>query len=160
MSESQQTINIITADFITKEFLTVFQRVWDTSIALPVKSLDSTSTECYNYPCCGAVAWIGGSWTGNLRIVMPCELAAVIAGRMLQIGVPSDQQIHDALRELANMLAGNLKSILPGRCGLATPGSFIVFSESEIDDEFTPILRGCYQSCEMPLYVTLNSLHQ
>jgi CheY-specific phosphatase CheX len=132
--------------------------VWKTSLDLSLKLANVAIAQRTTLPWLGAVAWIGGSWTGNVRIGMPKELALIIAARQIEMKNPSERQIKDALRELANMIAGNLKSVLPGRCGLATPGNFEIKSLEEIQDEFSPILLNWYESEDFAFFLSLSAL--
>lgn len=70
-----------------------------------------------------------------------------------------DEQIDDSMREVANMVAGNLKSVLPGICGLATPGSFRLRKLDDLADDFSCLVSLCYRSEGEVVVVTLNSLH-
>ncbi len=106
----------------------------------------------------GSVAWIGGSWTGNVRVVMEPELAQFFTARLLHTTSPDEEQIEDAMRELANMIAGNLKSSLPGIAGLATPGNFKVRSWADLRDEFPCVTSLWYRSRGRWILVSLSGL--
>jgi CheY-specific phosphatase CheX len=148
----------ISLEFLRDELSEAFTRVWKTSLDLSLKLANVAIAQRTTLPWLGAVAWIGGSWTGNVRIGMPKELALIIAARQIEMKNPSERQIKDALRELANMIAGNLKSVLPGRCGLATPGNFEIKSLEEIQDEFSPILLNWYESEDFAFFLSLSAL--
>jgi chemotaxis protein CheX len=66
---------------------------------------------------------ISGSWGAEVRLGCSAELARAAAGVMF--GLPSDEvtpaDVADALGELTNILAGNLKSLLPGVNALGLP---------------------------------------
>jgi chemotaxis protein CheX len=66
---------------------------------------------------------ITGSWEGTVSLSMPKDLAVSAAAVM--IGVPEEDvppgELRDAVGELANMLGGNVKGILPGTNKLSLP---------------------------------------
>lgn len=149
----------ISSDFLREELSAAFARVWETSLSLPLKPADVAIAHKSSLPWFGAVAWIGGSWTGNVRIGIPKELAYIITARLIEVDTPTPEQTLDALRELANMTAGNLKSVLPGKCGLATPGNFNIRTLEAAQDEFSTIMLSWYQSDQFPLFLSLSALH-
>lgn len=66
---------------------------------------------------------LAGQWTGSVVLGLPPEVALAVAAAML--GLPAadvtgnDQ--NDVAAELANMIGGNLKSLLPGPSFLSLP---------------------------------------
>jgi hypothetical protein len=153
----------VSAEMLRTETQAAFSRVWETSLGLPIEFVSFDIHTVVLPPFVpewfGSVAWIGGSWTGNVRIAAESELAASISRKMNIAEDTNEDQIDDSLRELANMVAGNLKSVLPGICGLATPGSFKLRSVEDLADDFTCLVSLCYRSEGKVLVLTLNSLH-
>lgn len=66
---------------------------------------------------------ISGSFDGAVHVTCPREVAIQVAGRMFgrPFSTLMDDEVRDALGELANMVAGNLKSRLAGRSLLSLP---------------------------------------
>lgn len=66
---------------------------------------------------------IHGDFDGAVHLTCPRALAVEAAGRMFRLPASrlSDDDLRDALGELTNMVAGNLKSRLPGRSRLSLP---------------------------------------
>ncbi len=66
---------------------------------------------------------ISGGWEGAVVVTCPEPLARHMAARIF--GLPhhetSLEQIRDALREVVNMIGGNLKVLLPGPSFLGLP---------------------------------------
>jgi chemotaxis protein CheX len=64
-----------------------------------------------------------GAWEGAVTLRCSPLLARTVAATMyeLQLGEPSDDQIHDALGEVANVVGGNIKALLPGPTHLSLP---------------------------------------
>jgi chemotaxis protein CheX len=66
---------------------------------------------------------LGGSWKGVVLLECAVPEALLFASRMIDVDPPSDvnDDVRDALGELANMVGGNLKSVLPGGVELSLP---------------------------------------
>jgi chemotaxis protein CheX len=64
-----------------------------------------------------------GSWKGAVLVECGQHEAFLFASRMIGIDLPTElnEDVRDALGELANMVGGNLKSILPGGVELSLP---------------------------------------
>ena len=137
-----------------------FERIWDAAVALPRTPRAAVRGAEITEPWDGAVAWIGGSWTGNVRICCSPGLAAVAGKAMLPDieGDPSDAMQQDVMRELANMVAGNLKSLLGGSCALATPGNFTVQTLADLDDDFKPVASLTYHVGPFTIQISANEL--
>lgn len=66
---------------------------------------------------------IEGAWTGTIRIALSRRFARIAAASMLACEEmeASAASVADALGELANMLGGNVKGLLPGPSKLSMP---------------------------------------
>lgn len=69
----------------------------------------------------GAVVHILGDWMGSVVFQCGPSTARSIAQRMFGLQRVSTEEIDDALREIANIIGGNLKGVLGERCVLSTP---------------------------------------
>lgn len=71
-----------------------------------------------------------GAWEGTLAFECGRLGAAQFAQRLLQCGQDdqSNEDISDAVGELANIIAGNLKPVLPAELTLGTP--YVVHGDS------------------------------
>lgn len=71
------------------------------------------------------VAWvsISGAWAGDVTIRLSPALATRLAREILQIEPSStdDVGVRDVAGEVANMIGGNLKALLPEPCRLSLP---------------------------------------
>lgn len=67
-----------------------------------------------------------GDWSGALLIECPLPMAFEFTARLMRIPKPIqfDDDVYDALGELANMIGGNLKSVLPKGATLSMPTVF------------------------------------
>ena len=75
-------------------------------------------------------AWVDiiGPWNGSVVVTCAPTTAAALTQSVLMAHPPAevdDEDVEDALGELANVLGGNIKSVLPGefRLGLPQVGS-------------------------------------
>ena len=66
---------------------------------------------------------ITGAWRGAVTLYAPKEIGKKIAATMfgLDEAEVENQQIKDVIGEITNILAGNIKSLLPGPCSLSLP---------------------------------------
>ena len=74
----------------------------------------------------GSVA-LSGAWTGRIEVRIAKGLAyeATAAMMMQPVGVLVEADALDAVREIANMIAGTIKSSLPRPCTMAVPESSV-----------------------------------
>jgi chemotaxis protein CheX len=66
---------------------------------------------------------VTGGWRGWVLLACPTRLARAAAAAMFERPAEAltDDEVADALGELANMVGGNLKSVLPGPSRLSMP---------------------------------------
>src|SRR4029450_7757910 len=64
---------------------------------------------------------ISGGWEGTVLVSCPEALAQRVAGVMFDTESASDDEIRDALGEVANMTAGNVKALVESYCRLSLP---------------------------------------
>lgn len=66
---------------------------------------------------------IAGEWQGTVTLYAPKELGKKVAANMFSIDETEidDQQTQDVIGELTNIIAGNIKAILPAPCSISLP---------------------------------------
>ena len=84
-------------------------------------------------------AWVDitGPWTGSVVLTCAPATAAALTESVLMTRPPTvvDQEdVEDALGELANVLGGNIKSVLPGESRLGLPQIGSAPSVGRLDD--------------------------
>lgn len=69
---------------------------------------------------------ITGEWLGSVVLALSPELACNTAESMLGLpaGTANEDDMREVVAELANMVGGNLKSLLPGPSYLSLPSVF------------------------------------
>ncbi|MEM1096685.1 MAG: chemotaxis protein CheX [Bacteroidota bacterium] len=100
----------------------VVDTIWATTIARPV-AVHPPPLPAPAEDAASSAVTIAGDWNGVVVFQCPPALARTLAGAMF--GLPeADVQhadVEDALGELTNMMAGNIKSLLPGTNHLGLP---------------------------------------
>jgi chemotaxis protein CheX len=70
-----------------------------------------------------AAVYYAGAWNGALLVECTREQSFQFTHRLMSIEPPQsvNDDVHDALGELANMVAGNLKAVLPPGVAISMP---------------------------------------
>ena len=73
--------------------------------------------------CLVTMIEIGGAWSGTMSLVFSPDLARNAASQMLKLATNdvTTTDEHEVAAELANMIGGNLKSLLPSPSKLSLP---------------------------------------
>lgn len=95
--------------------------VWDSFLQLPLRT--ATATRPSNEHEAHAAVHISGTWNGSVTLSCSRELVRRAAGAMFQAdpGELDEAEIRDAFGELANMVGGQVKSLLPEPSQLSLP---------------------------------------
>ena len=107
----------------TKDLLSVMDQVWlayidpdGVDMLRPAEDL-AAATELH--------AWVAitGAWQGQVVVTCSATLARNLAAAFLAMGADevTEEDVADVLGELANIVGGNVKSLLPSGCALSTP---------------------------------------
>ncbi len=88
--------------------------IFETMIMLDISAGDPLKEKINNFKCSvSGVIGLAGSCKGILAIHLPDKVAMAITGSFLGMDVTEvDDDVTDAIGELANMVAGNIKMIL------------------------------------------------
>jgi chemotaxis protein CheX len=99
----------------------VVQSVFETMIGLEVAASDAPWV--HSPDTITAAVHFAGDWRGAALVECDARQACQFATRLMGIPLPAaiDDDVRDAMGELANMVAGNLKSVLPRGVGLSMP---------------------------------------
>ncbi len=105
-----------------KDVVNVVQEVFSSMLALEVSPLDSAPATATSRRVSATVG-IAGEWNGTVTLQCEAETACRLAGAMLAMDpFPEvDDDVKDVLGELTNIVAGNIKGILPGCSSLSLP---------------------------------------
>lgn len=105
-----------------EDLFSLAQSVWSSVLGLELtlggehdgKIGDTAMTSCVQ---------ITGDWEGAVTVACSSSLATNVASAMfgMEAGELSDEEIRDAMGEVANMTGGNVKGVAPGENTLALP---------------------------------------
>jgi chemotaxis protein CheX len=98
-------------DFITNAVSNVF----DTMLSMEVESVEAGQTENYNGGHIVGTVGFAGKVLGNLNLHVGEEFAIQMTAAMLGMEtdeLDGDEEVHDVIGEVCNMIAGDLKSRL------------------------------------------------
>ncbi len=95
--------------------------IWDSILRLSIEPAESNALP--HTRTMSACVHITGPWPGAVALSCGVEMAEEAAGIMFNLGnaVPTIADMQDALGELANMIGGNVKALLPEGCQLSLP---------------------------------------
>jgi chemotaxis protein CheX len=98
-----------------------------------------------------------GPWRGCVLLACPTQLARTAASAMFDLPAEqlTDDEVADALGELTNMIAGNIKSLLPGPSRLSMP-AVRVNASSTVRMPHAVLVNTVSLACEgLPLTVSI-----
>lgn len=126
---------------------TVTEQVWTDFLGIALAPIPSTAGEAE----CAASISIEGAWNGAVIVACSRQLARQAAATMYCCPVDQvdDASWRDTLNELANIMGGNLKALLPGPSHLGLPEAFDTWQPENDPNTVT------YSSAQGPLYVTV-----
>jgi CheY-specific phosphatase CheX len=100
---------------------------WDQMLAMKLEPRltpqEFSAAAGHLYGCCA----LTGAWVGRVEVRMAQALAyeATAAMMMQPINTVAELDALDATKEIANMIAGTIKSSLPRPCGMTVPVSAV-----------------------------------
>ena len=107
-------------EFNTDALGQIVTDIWTSMLGFPVEArgepIDVNGTRHLS-----ASVQISGGWEGTVLVSCPETLAQRVAGVMFDTETASDDEIRDALGEVANMTAGNVRALVESYCRLSLP---------------------------------------
>ena len=140
------------------ELFEIVRSVWSTVVGIDLVRLPSDETQDdvdSEFLC----AWMetSGTWNGGLLLSCQESLARDAASIMYEVddSMLGEDAIHDTVGELANMIAGSAKVLLPGDVSLGQPE---VLEEADLPEACLsswPVINMASHSDDQLLYVSL-----
>jgi CheY-specific phosphatase CheX len=98
---------------------------WEQMLAMHVDTMGSAMEFCVDAGHLLGYVVMGGAWKGRVEVRMASGLAyeATAAMLMQPVGSVVEADALDAAKEIANMIAGTIKSSLPRPCSMSVPES-------------------------------------
>lgn len=98
----------------------VTENVFETMLATAVTMLEG-ATEAAPHAEFTAAIFYAGLWKGALLVECSEQQARAWSSKIMEIPEPTSEDARDGLGELTNILAGNLKPLLPPGVSISTP---------------------------------------
>jgi chemotaxis protein CheX len=97
--------------------------IWSTLLNMEVSPTDIPFAPKGKENTLAGCVQIAGEWQGTVAIYAPIELGHKIAATMFGLDVADvdDQKAKDIIAEITNIIAGNIKAILPAPCSISLP---------------------------------------
>ncbi len=104
----------ISSDALIKHLIDDTRSVYSTMLGFDLMHLPLEVDPMEHFKdCVSAMVGLAGTYNGLISIHQPCSLAIKVTEAMLDMEVTEvDQDVFDALGEIANMVAGNVKQHL------------------------------------------------
>lgn len=101
----------------------IVRNVWSSMLELDVVRKDNASERPEGEKSLTACVQITGDWQGTVALDCVDALARTAAAAMFEMEATEceEEDVRDAIGELTNTLAGNIKTMLPGSCALSLP---------------------------------------
>jgi chemotaxis protein CheX len=139
---------------IDSEIEKITSMIWTSLFDLPLKRVGSAGLN--GTPVVTGFVSIDGAWNGAVMVRCPIDLANTLAAAMFQAGTePGFEDVSDALGEFTNMVAGNVKALLPSPCSLSLP-AVALGTDYALSILGTTTLAGVSFTCDgQPMLVTV-----
>jgi CheY-specific phosphatase CheX len=100
---------------------------WEQMLAMTLDSMPSPQEFCVTAGHLLGFVDLGGAWKGRIEVRMAGGLAyqATAAMMMQPVEAVAEADALDAAKEIANMIAGTIKSSLPRPCTMSVPESAV-----------------------------------
>ena len=100
---------------------------WEQMLAMKMDTLPDEEEFCVDDGHMLACVALSGQWKGRIEVRMAGKLAyeATAAMLMQPVDAVGEADALDATKEIANMIAGVIKSSLPRPCAMAVPESVV-----------------------------------
>ena len=96
--------------------------IWETLFSVPLDRAPDGSALPADTPLMTGCIQIDGAWKGAVMLQCPQALAERLSAELFQPdGASSPEEGHDTIGELTNMLAGNVKALLPEPSRISLP---------------------------------------
>lgn len=139
-----------------EQIVAITQDVWSSFTGTAIGSASEEVALDAGDVTVGRVA-VTGPWQGCVLLACPTQLARNAASAMFERPAEqlTDDEVADALGELTNMVAGNIKSLLPGPSRLSMP-AVMVSASSTVRMPHAVLVNTVSLACEgLPLTVSI-----
>lgn len=109
--------------FLEEEILEIIEATWTSMLDLEIHPSQASSKLEGSLSILVGQVDISGAWEGRVLLHGTSALAQSAASKIFAIAIDEvqEQDQIDAMYELTNIIAGNIKSLLPEPCQLSLP---------------------------------------
>ena len=113
---------IATLSKSSREQIRIVKEVFATMMDLDVNPVDAP-WHLHETNSIVSAVFFSMTWDGAILVECSIPLAFTLTERMMAVQRPAeiDENVSDAISELANMIGGNFKAIMPPETGLSVP---------------------------------------
>jgi CheY-specific phosphatase CheX len=113
------------AELDQSSIINASSQFWDQMLAMRLEPMEIPGEFCVGPGHIRATVALSGAWSGSIEVRMAERLAyeATAAMMMQPIETVAEADALDATKEIANMIAGVIKSSLPRPCNMTVPQS-------------------------------------
>ena len=110
-------------DTVETQIGRIAQDVWLSMLGVEIQPAPSHAAIDASVRSLSGCVHMSGAWEGSVVISCVAELAHQATEAMfgLDEGAASSEEIHDTIGELANMIGGNVKALMPAPSQLSLP---------------------------------------
>jgi chemotaxis protein CheX len=141
----------------SEDIITITRDVWLSFLDLELEAVPLEAA-LLSVPAMAAAVQISGAWEGTVRLECGQGHAEAVAARMFseEAGEVSAEQARDALGELANVVTGNIKSLLPAPSALSMPVCWSTSAhQSEVESAAALVSRTALAGPSGVLHVSI-----
>jgi len=140
----------------------IAQMIWATLFDLPLE--EAADPELSGSSTVTSFVHIDGAWRGVVMLQCPMALAVTLTSEMFD-GTrahdgdpppePPEADVRDALGEIANMVAGNVKALLPEPCTISLPAVALGSDDTVSVPGTSPVTSVPFTCDDHPFVITL-----
>lgn len=114
---------MFTTEVLESEIVKITEGVFSTMLGIEVRTSTPVEAPTEATTMMTGVVTVTGTWSGAITVTCALEFAKHIACTMFGTdpGATTHAEISDAMGEMANMIGGNFKSLLPPPASLSLP---------------------------------------
>jgi chemotaxis protein CheX len=114
---------MFTAEVLETEICRITDGVFTTMLGIPVEHYPAEEPASLGALKMTGVVTVTGAWSGAITVTCSAEFAKTIACVMFGTdpNATAEADVRDAMGEMANMIGGNLKSLIPPPAALSLP---------------------------------------
>lgn len=131
--------------------------IWSTFLNMKVSPTETHFKPKGNGNTLAGCVQITGEWQGSVTLYAPKEIGKKVAATMygLDESEVDNKQVQDVIGEITNVLAGNIKSILPAPCSISLP--CVAITDFNLHHPGSEMLTAVNFDCEgLPFLVVMH----